>query len=112
MLVRGVDCHMCVAGLRKLRAVSAQAREAYERGLEIEPDDRGLQEAAHAAHVAERKAIEAHAHKFSKRREAPDRAARGRPEAAKKPRAQAAAGVRNQAMLSFVGEDDGEQDDL
>jgi hypothetical protein len=88
-----------------------QAREAYERGLEIEPDDRGLQEAAHAAHIAERKAVEARAHKF-KRREAPKQAPLGRPPgggSAKRPRAQAAAGVRNQAMLSF-GDDEDEQE--
>ena len=86
-----------------------QAREAYEKGLELEPDDRTMQEARHRAHINERKAIEAHQHKF-KRREGPG----GLPHAGskrtgppeKKARSQAAAGVKNKSMLSFAGEDE------
>ena len=86
-----------------------QAREAYETGLELEPDDRSMQEARHKAHINERKAIEAHQHKF-KRREASGRVThagskkRAPPE--KKARIQAAGGVQNKSMLSFSGEDE------
>jgi len=84
-----------------------QAREAYEKGLELEPDDRAMQEARHKAHINERKAIEAHQHKF-KRRDAGGEApqASSKPPPAKKARPQAAAGVRNKAMLSFSGDDE------
>jgi hypothetical protein len=83
-----------------------QAREAYERGLELEPDDRAMQEARHKANVNERKAIQAHQHKF-KRREPADAAQKNRQEQqGKKPKVQAAAGGRNQGMLSFADEDD------
>ncbi len=54
-----------------------QAREAYEKALKLEPDDKGLQEARHKAHVAEHKAMEIHRHKF-KRRE-PDSTHRHKP---------------------------------
>lgn len=87
-----------------------QAREAYEKALELEPDDKSLQEARHRAHVAEHKAMEVHRHKF-KRRE-PDSGQRQRPGTAKKPQqmtatvnAKAAAGVKNKSKLSF-GEDE------
>ena len=86
-----------------------QAREAYEKGLELEPDDRSMQEARHKAHINERKAIEAHQHKF-KRREGPGRVAHAGSQRSappeKKARSQAAAGAKNKVMLSFLGEDE------
>lgn len=96
----------------KLMCCIAQAREAYEKGLELEPDDRAMQEARHKANVNERKAMDMHQHRF-KRRE-PGAGAGNKQQAkqqqqqSKKPRVQAAAGVRNQAMLSFG--DDNEED--
>ena len=41
-----------------------QAREAYERALELEPDNQGLQEAQHKADVAARKAEAKPRHRF------------------------------------------------
>ncbi len=91
-----------------------QAREAYEKALELEPDDKSLQEARHRAHVAEHKAMEVHRHKF-KRRE-PESARMHKPGAAKKPQqaavsgsAKAAASVTNKSKLSF-GEDEESED--
>ena len=91
-----------------------QAREAYEKALELEPDDKGLQEARHRAHVAEHKAMEVHRHKF-KRRE-PENARMHKPGAAKKLQqaavigsAKAAASVTNKSKLSF-GEDEESED--
>jgi len=93
---------------------SVQAREAYEKALKLEPDDKGLQEARHKAHVAEHKAMEIHRHKF-KRRE-PDSTHRHQPGTAKKHQqavvqdsAKAAAGVSNKSKLSF--EEDEEPED-
>lgn len=85
-----------------------QAREAYEKGLELEPDEHSLQQAAHAAHIAESKAAEARSHKF-KRREgtlgaSAGRAGKGGTPHPKKQRAWAAAGVHNTSMLSFGDE--------
>ena len=89
-----------------------QAREAYEKALEVEPDDKGLQDARHRAHVAEHKAMEVHRHKF-KRRE-PD-SQRHKPGAAKKVQqvaasgsAKAAAGITNKSKLSFGADEDSE----
>ena len=91
-----------------------QAREAYEKALELEPDDKSLQEARHRAHVAEHKAMEVHRHKF-KRRE-PDSAQRQVQGTKKKPQqmtavgsAKTAAGVTNKSKLSF-GEDEESED--
>lgn len=91
-----------------------QAREAYEKALELEPDDKGLQEARHRAHVAERKAMEIHRHKFKRRQ--PDSAQRHKPGAPKKLQqaavsgsAKAAAGVTTKSKLSF-GEDEESED--
>ena len=68
-----------------------------------------MQEARHKAHINERKALEAHQHKF-KRREAPGGPAQAgsrKPPPEKKARSAAAAvGVRNKAMLSFSGDDE------
>ena len=91
-----------------------QAREAYEKGLELEPDERTLQQAAHAAHIAESKAAEARSHKFKRREGRPAAGAagrggnNGRPPPPKRQRPQAAAGVQNTAMLSF-GDDEEEE---
>ena len=41
-----------------------QAREAYEKALELEPDDRQLQEMRHKADVQERRQAEERKHKF------------------------------------------------
>ena len=41
-----------------------QAREAYERALALEPEDRSLQDLHHRADVAERKAAEECRHRF------------------------------------------------
>ncbi len=90
-----------------------QAREAYEQALEIEPDDRGLQEARHRAHVAEHKSMEVHRHKFKRRhldsdqRQKP-KAAKKRPQAAVAGSAVAAAGISNKSRLSFVEDDESE----
>lgn len=44
--------------------VLLQAREAYEKALELEPDDRQLQEMRHKADVQERRQAEERKHKF------------------------------------------------
>ena len=41
-----------------------QAREAYEKALELEPDDRQLQEMRHKADVQEHRQAEERKHKF------------------------------------------------
>ena len=41
-----------------------QAREAYEKALELEPEDRQLQEMRHKADVQERRQAEERKHKF------------------------------------------------
>ena len=48
------------------RASVLQARDAYERALALEPDDRALQEARHKADVAARKAVQERRHRFKR----------------------------------------------
>ena len=92
-----------------------QARETYEKALEIEPDDKGLQEARHRAHVAEHKAMEVHKHKFKRRhldsdqRQNPNESKK-RPQAAVAGSAIAAAGMSNKSKLSFDEDDDESED--
>lgn len=89
-----------------------QAREAYEKGLELEPDDHAMQEARHKANVNERKAMETHQHRFKKREPGGGAGTKhhlkqqqGQAQS-KKPRVQPAAGVRDQARLSFADEEE------
>ena len=91
-----------------------QSREAYEKALELEPNDKGLQEARHRAHVAEHKAMDVHRHKFKRRQ--PDGRRQQPPGAVKTPlhatvaaSAKAAAGAGNKSKLSF-GDDDSDDD--
>lgn len=42
----------------------AQAKEAYNKALDLEPDDAQLQDLAHRAEIAERKAVDQRKHRF------------------------------------------------
>ena len=91
--------------------VCVQSREAYEKALELEPNDKGLQEARHRAHVAEHKAMDVHRHKFKRRQL--DGLRQQQPGAVKKSQhatvvgsAKAAAGAGNKSKLSFGNDDD------
>ncbi len=53
-----------VSFLQSSETDRVQAREAYEKALELEPDDRQLQEMRHKADVQERKQAEERKHKF------------------------------------------------
>ena len=88
-----------------------QSREAYEKALELEPNDKGLQEARHRAHVAEHKAMDVHRHKFKRRQ--PDGMRQQQPGASRKSQhvivagsAKAAAGAGNKSKLSFGNDDE------
>ncbi|KAK9830514.1 hypothetical protein WJX72_012158 [[Myrmecia] bisecta] len=77
----------------------SEAREAYDKALDIEPDDQALQQAQHRADTAERRAAAERKHKFKQKHG--DEPAK--PAATKKAKVVsiAAAGVKNKGLLSF-----------
>lgn len=78
-----------------------QACEAYERALELEPDDQVLQEARHKADVASRKAEAERRHRFKR----PQERAAARSVGAKTSRTASAA--PKAAVKLFFDDDDG-----
>ncbi len=91
------DTRAGASGVRR-----SQACGAFERALELEPNDRGLQEARHSADVAARKAQAERRHRFKRPLEHGG-AHGGRAGAGRVQPSEARAGVK----LSFDADDDG-----
>jgi stress-induced-phosphoprotein 1 len=90
----------------------AEALEAYEDALELEPEDRALQAALHQALTLQARQEADGKHKFKRKHEGGGGGGRAGQKAAQKPQGApppVQAAVKNKALLSF-GEDEGGED--